>query len=265
MENPNLKEFHTFADFFKRSLKKDARPIDIESEFISPCDGKVMSFGEIGINGELNQIKGVIFTLSQFVGDDVSKLFTSSAENDKSKYYFCIIYLAPGDYHRFHAPTDFKIDFRRHIPGYLFPVSPWSAKFFRGLFAVNERIVLLGQWKYGNFCMAPVGAYNVGSIELDFDPTLKTNVQPIPRSKLYYDEKFEGEKLLDIKKGDQIGAFSLGSTIVLIWENNAQKIVEFNIEVGKKIKFGEKLLSHSVDIPIETNAAIIQQTLKEKQ
>lgn len=83
--------------------------------------------------------------------------------------FFCVIYLAPGDYHRFHSPTNWVVQKRRHFAGELFSVSPYFVKLLQNLFVLNERVVLLGKWKYGFFSMTPVGATNVGSIHINFD------------------------------------------------------------------------------------------------
>jgi phosphatidylserine decarboxylase len=83
--------------------------------------------------------------------------------------YFTVIYLAPGDYHRFHSPTAWVVEKRRHFVGELFSVSPWMAKRLENLFVLNERVALLGRWKHGFFSMVPVGATNVGSIIVNFD------------------------------------------------------------------------------------------------
>lgn len=71
--------------------------------------------------------------------------------------YQCIIYLAPGDYHRFHSPTEWKPVLRRHFAGELLSVSPHIAKWLPGLFSLNERVVYLGHWKYGFFSYTAVG------------------------------------------------------------------------------------------------------------
>jgi phosphatidylserine decarboxylase len=88
----------------------------------------------------------------------------------ENRLYYCVIYLAPGDYHRFHSPTNWVIHTRRHVAGELYSVSPYMAKILKDLFVLNERVVLLGRWKYGFFSMSPVGATNVGSIRINFDP-----------------------------------------------------------------------------------------------
>lgn len=83
--------------------------------------------------------------------------------------FYNVVYLAPGDYHRFHSPSNWIVEMRRHFAGELFSVSPWMADRLANLFVLNERVVLLGRWKYGFFSMTPVGATNVGSIKINFD------------------------------------------------------------------------------------------------
>jgi phosphatidylserine decarboxylase len=88
---------------------------------------------------------------------------------DGNALFFAVIYLAPGDYHRFHSPTAWVVEKRRHFVGELFSVSPYMAKRLENLFVLNERVALLGRWKHGFFGMVPVGAANVGSIKINFD------------------------------------------------------------------------------------------------
>lgn len=84
--------------------------------------------------------------------------------------YYIVLYLSPSDYHRVHSPTDWKISTRRHFPGTLFPVHSVAVQLIPKLFALNERVVLAGKGKNGFFSMTAVGAYNVGSIELNMEP-----------------------------------------------------------------------------------------------
>jgi phosphatidylserine decarboxylase len=92
-----------------------------------------------------------------------------------NKLMFTIIYLAPGDYHRFHSPAQFKTHFRRHIAGWLDPVKPAYVFKHKNVFKDNERVNLLGSWNHGFFSISFVGAMNVGSIQLHYDPELETN------------------------------------------------------------------------------------------
>jgi phosphatidylserine decarboxylase len=147
--------------------------------------------------GYLEQVKGVNYLLEAFLGEQTWPKDTSSCKNNDPNnntlehqqatpnasqqfeknilydpnncLYHCVIYLAPGDYHRFHSPTDWEIFYRRHFPGELFSVNPSVARWLQGLFNLNERVVYYGKWRYGFFSMAPVGATNVGSIRVYMD------------------------------------------------------------------------------------------------
>ncbi|KAJ6551581.1 phosphatidylserine decarboxylase-domain-containing protein [Mycena capillaripes] len=158
--------------------------------------------------------------------------------------FFAVIYLAPGDYHRFHSPTAWVVEKRRHFVGELFSVSPYVAKRLENLFVLNERVALLGRWKYGFFSMVPVGATNVGSIKINFDQTLRTNVRGRPPPAGTYTEAVysAASPLLNgqpLTAAQEMGGFCLGSTIVLVFE--APNDFEFAVQAGQKVKVGEKL------------------------
>ncbi|CCE66122.1 hypothetical protein TPHA_0O01550 [Tetrapisispora phaffii CBS 4417] len=169
--------------------------------------------------------------------------------NHKNQLYFTVIYLGPGDYHHFHSPINWVCKIRRHFPGKLFSVAPYFQRHFKSLFVLNERVPLLGYWKYGFFSMTAVGATNVGSIKLNFDKDLRTNVKQ-PKSKeckhnknscyeavyVNTNEKLKGVPLL---KGEEMGGFKFGSTVVLCFE--APFDFKYNIKCGQKIKLGEKI------------------------
>jgi len=222
--------------FFTRKLKPGARTIDPTADLVSPADGRVLHFGEIKENS-LEQVKGISYTLSAFVGSNFHNMRRrndTAVQAQQNKLYHCIIYLAPGDYHGFHSPADWKITDRRHFPGHLFPVAPWAVERVRGLFAINERVVLAGKWKHGFFSFTPVGATNVGSIQLHFDD-VKTNVRPKLPDR-FYDKIYENP--VPAVKGDGLGFFYMGSTVVLIFESPG---FVFDIVPGQKIKLGEKI------------------------
>ncbi|KAF5373031.1 hypothetical protein D9758_001643 [Tetrapyrgos nigripes] len=158
--------------------------------------------------------------------------------------YFTVIYLAPGDYHRFHSPTAWVVEKRRHFVGELFSVSPYMARRLQNLFVLNERVALLGKWRYGFFGMVPVGATNVGSIKINFDQALRTNVRGYTLPPGTYAEAvysaaspiLNGQPLLPAQ---EMGGFCLGSTIVLVFEAPAD--FEFSVKAGQKVKVGERL------------------------
>ncbi|EAU93641.1 phosphatidylserine decarboxylase 1 [Coprinopsis cinerea okayama7 len=168
--------------------------------------------------------------------------------------FFSVIYLAPGDYHRFHSPTAWVVEKRRHFVGDLFSVSPWMAKRLENLFVLNERVALLGRWKYGFFSMVPVGATNVGSIKVNFDQALRTNVRgrrppPGTYSEAVYSAASPILRGQPLTYAEEMGGFCLGSTIVLVFE--APSDFEFTISAGQKVKVGQRL----GDIPENLNAS----------
>lgn len=162
------------------------------------------------------------------------------------KLCFLVVYLAPGDYHRFHSPAAWVVERRRHFTGDLFSVSPYIAHRLRDLFVLNERVALLGRWKDGFFSMVPVGATNVGSIRINFDATLRTNTKRRTHPAHTFTEAvysrasvLQGQPLLP---GEEMGGFRLGSTIVLVFE--ADQKFKFDVKPGEKVQVGQALGSY---------------------
>lgn len=194
---------------------------------------------------------------NQAISDqDSSKTFTLLGElspnyvkqklsSTDTQLYFAVIYLAPGDYHHYHSPVNWVCKLRRHFPGELFSVAPYFQRNFPNLFVLNERVALLGHWKHGFFSMTPVGATNVGSIKLNFDKELITNEKTQRHCKPHtcYEATYENaSKVLGgvpLIKGEEMGGFMLGSTVVLCFE--APREFNFKINVGDKVKMGQPL------------------------
>lgn len=147
------------------------------------------------------------------------------------------MYLAPGDYHCFHSPSNWSIQDRKHFPGKLLSVKPSVATWMPKLFAQNERVAYIGNWSKNSnfFAFVAVGATNVGSILIGCDPELNTNCalqNKNCKSKIW-------ESGLEVGKGDHFGEFNLGSTVVLIFE--APKEFEFSVKPGQKVQVGKSL------------------------
>ncbi|XP_075023490.1 phosphatidylserine decarboxylase proenzyme, mitochondrial isoform X6 [Calonectris borealis] len=177
----DLHHYRNLSEFFRRKLKPQARPVCGLHSVISPSDGKILNFGQVK-NCEVEQVKGVTYSLESFLGPRISteELQFSQAPpansfqqqlvtKEGNELYHCVIYLAPGDYHCFHSPTDWRVSHRRHFPGSLMSVNPGVARWIKELFCHNERVVLTGDWKHGFFSLTAVGATNVGSIRIYFD------------------------------------------------------------------------------------------------
>ena len=178
--------------------------------------------------------------------------------------YYVVVYLAPGDYHRFHSPTAWVAESRRHFAGDLYSVSPYLVSMLPGLFTLNERVVLLGRWRHGFFSFVPVGATNVGSIIINFDKELRTNslLTDTAADRAAQEAARRGEAYSGfaeasyehisavlgghaLKRGEEMGGFRLGSTIVLVFEAPAggkhERGWHWAVEKGQKVRVGQML------------------------
>ncbi|PKS11655.1 hypothetical protein jhhlp_001806 [Lomentospora prolificans] len=194
--------------------------------------------------------------------------YDALSPDKKTALYYAVIYLAPGDYHRFHSPTNWVVERRRHFAGELYSVSPYLQRTLPGLFTLNERVVLLGRWRWGFFSYVPVGATNVGSIKINFDRELRTNslTTDTAADRAAEEAAAKGEPYLGfseatyasaspilqghgVRRGEEMGGFQLGSTIVLVFEAPIEKKEEdgtrsgwvWEVEKGQRIKMGQSL------------------------
>lgn len=249
-EVEDLKQYRNLGEFFRRQLKPGCRPINDDHVLCSPADGKILYYGKVK-NGVLEQVKGVTYSLRGFLGPQTWQVaetidFDQISDEVYQKQlglqpdhdlFHCIIYLAPGDYHRFHSPTHWSVAYRRHFPGELLSVNPGVARWIQGLFNFNERAVYMGKWDHGFFSMCAVGATNVGSIKIYCDEELETNTRKKHREGTFFDKSFTD--IVEVDKGEMFGEFNLGSTLVLIFE--APSDFEFKIQEGQKICYGEPI------------------------
>ncbi|XP_058631506.1 phosphatidylserine decarboxylase proenzyme, mitochondrial isoform X2 [Onychostoma macrolepis] len=250
----DLQHYRNLGEFFRRKLKPQVRPVCDSHCVISPADGKILHFGRVK-NCEVEQVKGVTYSLETFLGPHnwTENLSANRNEDDPGTYqdalvtkegnelFHCVVYLAPGDYHCFHSPTDWRVAHRRHFPGSLMSVNPGVARWIKELFCHNERVVLSGEWTHGFFSLTAVGATNVGSIRIYFDKELRTN-NPRYSKGTYNDFSYvtnNNQEGVSMRKGEHLGEFNLGSTIVLLFE--APRDFTFNLKAGQKIRFGEPL------------------------
>lgn len=252
-------------------------------------DGIILRFGELKAAGAMiEQVKGFSYSVSSLLGansllpmitEENTHAESSELENtpkDQSNkswwrvslaspkvwdpvasspmkgLFYCVIYLKPGDYHRIHSPIDWNVLVRRHFSGRLFPVNERATRTIRNLYLENERVVLEGQWQEGFMGIAAIGATNIGSIELFIEPELRTNR---PRKKFFHSEPPE-ERIYEpegvgvmLKKGDEMAAFNMGSTVVLVFQapvsrspkNQGSSEFSFCTRKGDRIRVGEAL------------------------
>ncbi|XP_067430524.1 phosphatidylserine decarboxylase proenzyme, mitochondrial isoform X2 [Thunnus thynnus] len=258
----DLHHYRNLGEFFRRRLKPAVRPLCSSSCLISPADGKILHFGQVK-NSEVEQVKGVTYSLENFLGPQQGQSNDSSSSfrdhllsSPDNELFHVVVYLAPGDYHCFHSPADWRVELRRHFPGSLMSVNPGVARWVKELFVLNERVALTGQWQHGFFSLTAVGATNVGSIRVYFDQELQTNA-PRYNKGSFHDRSYvaigdqvskaggEGGVVsvdaggVALEKGEAVGEFNLGSTIVLLFE--APKDFSFSLQPGQRIRVGEGL------------------------
>ncbi len=191
---------------------------------ISPADSLITAFGEIK-EDRLFQIKGMEYSfcemLNGFLKTNLSRVKNGS---------FINFYLSPKDYHRYHAPTDMTVSRLIYIPAKLYPVNMRYLKNKLNLFIENERVMLECTDSRGKiFYMVFVGALNVGQMTINFEPRVQTNAKAMKPMIFDYNN-------LQLSKGDEIGTFKMGSTVLMLFEKGFGKIAT---RLNQKIKFGE--------------------------
>ena len=115
---PSPWQYASLAAFFRRKLRPGCRPMDPNSRLVCPADGAVTFLGPYH-GGSLQQVKGVHYSLPQFLGKPPSELSShlELLQLQKTCLYQLVIYLHPGDYHRFHSPVNWTVHSRSHISG----------------------------------------------------------------------------------------------------------------------------------------------------
>ena len=208
----DITSYLSFNAFFTRALKPGARPL-AKADLICPVDGAVSQFGDI-LHDQLFQAKGHHYSTTALVGGDVA---LADHFQDGS---FATIYLSPRDYHRIHMPCDGRLTRMIYVPGDLFSVNPVTARGVPGLFARNERVVCVFESAHGPFVLVLVGATIVGSMATVWHGVVNPPRLPAPR-----EWRYEGKTAVDLKQGDEMGRFLLGSTVVMLFPKNA---LDFN-------------------------------------
>ncbi len=191
--------YPSFDGFFTRTLRAGARPIS-EDRLVSPADGLLSATGPIDAGARLF-VKGNHYEVGELVGE----------QREASRYAggcYAVIYLSPSDYHRVHAPVDGRLMQVRCMPGDCLPVNAIGERYFPRLFVRNHRIALVIETEMmGRVTVVMVGAVIVGRITVTALPN------PVVPPGVH-----EVEPAVTIERGDEIGIFHLGSTVVVLLE-----------------------------------------------
>jgi phosphatidylserine decarboxylase len=222
----DINDYENFNSFFTRALKEGVRPIDSDDQaVVSPADGAVSQAGPINQH-RIIQAKGSDYSASRLLGN------SQQAKNYENGS-FATIYLSPRDYHRVHMPADGKLLSTRYIPGDLFSVNDQTAQALPNLFVRNERLVCEFESDNGNFAVVFVGAMLVAGIE-----TVWGGFETPGRGAIR--ENDLSDRDLSYKKGDEIGRFKFGSTVILLFQEDKIRwqdslMPQADIQMGEKI------------------------------
>ncbi len=215
-QRDTIKDYSTFNDFFTREIKPELRPVKgSKHEVVSPVDGIVVAFGRIH-GDSIVQLKNSYYSLKQLVNEneELTKEYLNG--------YFATIYLAPNNYHRVHMPLDGTLKNSKLIPGKVFPVNQDSLKKITNLYIKNQRLVNVFNSPISPFILILVAALNVSSITASWQSKLVNN-----------------EKLIMLSKGEEMGRFNLGSTVLLLFPETSKLEWFDTLKVGDNLKMGE--------------------------
>jgi phosphatidylserine decarboxylase len=228
LDEAETRDFDSLHDCFIRRLKPGLRPIDPDPDVVvSPCDAIVGAHGSIA-GTRLIQAKGLEYTLADLLGDgDVSSRY--------ARGQFVTLRLQSNMYHRFHAPCDGRVHGVTYIAGDTWNVNPIALARVERLFCRNERAVveIEPRWRGTAIAMVPVAAILVGGIRFEFLP-----------APLTLEHRGQRHFPCDVRlpKGEEMGRFEAGSTIVLLASGPFQ--LAPGVAEGRPIQVGQPLLHH---------------------
>ena len=224
--NPDPASYPTFNAFFTRTLQAGARPL-ADAPFVCPVDGAISQFGAIE-RDQIFQAKGHRYSTTALVGGDAA--LAAGFEDG----HFATLYLSPKDYHRIHMPCDGTLVRMIYVPGELFSVNPATARGVPGLFARNERVVCVFDTAHGPMALVLVGAMVVGSMA-----TVWHGMVNPPRGPRVREWRYE-DGAVRLQKGEEMGRFLLGSTVVLLFP---RATLHFNPDWApmRPVRVGERM------------------------
>lgn len=213
------KGFRNFNSFFTRKLQDVDRVIG--DGLVSPVDGSIFDFGTIDRDNKIF-VKHKYYYIDDLICDDFENLNS-----------YVVLYLSPANYHRVHACFDMQIESATYLPGTLLSVRKKTVYKKDRVYCRNERIVVTGNSSYGRFNFVLVGAMMVGKVKLSFDSGLKTNIRNGTFARKLYNQP------VNIKKGDEVGYFEMGSSVIILLEDKC--LANLNRPINAHVRMGETI------------------------
>jgi phosphatidylserine decarboxylase len=222
----SLETFPSIGAFFTRDLRPEVRPI--AEGIVCPVDGTLRSAQDVSAVGDATLVKGRSYSIAGLLGNDplASRFSAGQVWN---------FYLSPQDAHHIFSPVDGCITRSVHVPGKLWPVNDWAISAVDGLFVVNERVISFIETSNGLVAVVMVGATNVGRIALSYTP-MESNRAPWSK---HARRAIDHTTAIPVGRGDKIGTFHMGSTVVLVFENRPFDVSKTGTQV--KVTYGAPL------------------------
>jgi len=219
-EKQNPFSYDSFNAFFSRRLREGARSISA-APWVVPADGILVSHNEIK-NGVM-RVKGKSYTTAELLDLSTDDTLVSQLTS------MTVFYLSPSDYHGVHSPCDATLTKTCFIPGTLFPVNERATRKIPSLYARNQRLAFHCDTNRGSMVLVMVGALFVSSIRTSWGANYLAS----------HNNKKEDICQRLLVKGEEIGFFLMGSSVVLLME----KPIAINPPIGEKVRVGEALFA----------------------
>ncbi len=220
--------YDSIEELFTRRLRPGLR--SAAGTFVSPADGQVIRSQPLTKDSTL-VVKDLAYSAEKLIG---------RTDKPNAWSWVTVVYLAPHNYHRVHVPFSAKVTAIRHICGTLWPVSPWFIRRIPQLYLQNERLVFDFELSSGGrAALVMVGAFNVGRMTTNLDPRICTNLSSEQNSGSF---EFLPKSPCDVNVGDEIGKFMLGSTVVVLLDEEARaKLRPTELYSPQNCQWGQKL------------------------
>jgi len=225
-------DFVSLHECFIRRLRPGMRPVDPSLDtVVSPCDAIVGAHGRVR-DGQVIQAKGLAYGVDELVADPRLGARLRDA-------YFVTLRLQSSMYHRFHAPAAGRVRAITYVEGDTWNVNPIALARVERLFCKNERAVVEFEPRLPGceLVLVPVAAILVGGVRFEClrEPL---NLAHRGLTRFACDAPYQ--------KGDEIGRFEAGSTIVLFAQGPFEPLAR--VSHNTIVRVGQPILRFSGDL-----------------